>query len=128
MASRSPLLPALGAFVTLAVCYFFGVLFFYGPIAEADVVSSPPVPQGVAFLVSIVLYIGFFMWLAEQLGHGLKAALTIALAQFLLVNVDAVLEGKRGLATAAASTVLLVVSWTAVGLVYDRLRRQKPGR
>ena len=127
MPSRSRVVPVVGAFFTLAVCYLFGVMFFYAPIAEADPAPGPLVPQPVAFLVSIILYIGLFVWLAEQLGHGLKAALTIALAQFLLVNVDSLLEGKRGLATAAASTVLLLVSWTAVGIVYDRLRGRGAG-
>jgi hypothetical protein len=48
--------------------------------------------------------------------------MTIAFSQFALVNVDYVLSGKRGLATAAASTVILFVSWTAVAVVYARLR------
>lgn len=127
MPARYRALPVAAAFLTLAFCYFVGVAFFYGPIAEADPAPGPFVPQPVAFLVSITLYIGFFVWLAEQLRHGLKAALIIAVAQFLLVNVDSLLEGKRGLATAAASTVLLLVSWTAVGVVYDRLRGRESG-
>ena len=115
--------PVLAALLTLAVCYFLGVVFFFGPIAEADAPTGPLVPQGVGFAASIVLYIALFVWVTEQMGHALKAALTIATAQFLLVNVDNVLTGKRGLETAAASTVLLFVSWTVVGLVYQRLRR-----
>ena len=114
--------PILGAFFTLAVCYLLGVIFFYGPIAAGDSPTGPLVPDAVGFFISIVCYIAFFVWVAEELGHGLKAAWIIAGAQFLLVNVDNVLAGKRGLSTAAASTVLLLVSWTAVGLVYQRLR------
>jgi hypothetical protein len=42
--------------------------------------------------------------------------------QFALVNVDHVLSGKRGFATAVASTTILFVSWSAVAVVYAWLR------
>lgn len=115
-------IPVLAAFLTLAITYFVGVVFFFAPIAEAEVLGDPLVPQVVAFLVSTVLYIGLFVWTAEQTRSALKAAFIIAASQFLLVNVDYLLSGKRTLAVAAASTVLLAVSWTAVGLVYRTLR------
>lgn len=124
------LVAASAAFVTLAVCYFVGVIFLFAPVAEAEVAAGPLLPMPVAFGLSIALYIALFVWVAEKMGNGLQAALTIALAQFLLVNVDNVLTGKRGLATAAASTLVLAVSWTAVGLVYDRIltrRRRASG-
>ena len=124
--STSKAVASVVALLTLAVCYFLGVVFFYEPIAASDAAAGPLVPQPVAFAVSIVLYIGLFVWVADQMGNGLKAALTVALSQFLLVNVDNVLAGKRGIATAGASTLLLLVSWTAVGLVYDRLRPGSP--
>jgi hypothetical protein len=55
--------------------------------------------------------------------------MTIALAQFALVNVDHVLSGKRGLATAAASSIILFVSWSAVAAVYAWLRsKSEPPR
>ena len=120
-----PRLAALCAFAALASTYFVGVIFFFAPVAEADNPSGPLIPMGLAFIISIALYIALFVWVTEQMGHALKAGLTIALAQFLLVNVDNVLTGKRGLATAAASTVLLFVSWTVVGLVYERLRKPR---
>ena len=39
--------------------------------------------------------------------------------QFILVNVDFVFRGERGLITAGASTVLLVVTWIAVAYAYS---------
>lgn len=108
----------LGAFVTLAVVYLLGVFFFLRPIAEADSVAGPLLSEPVAFFIMICLYIGFFAWVVEQMESPVKAGLVIALSQILLMNVDYVLTGRRGLVTAAASTVLLLVAWTLVGWVY----------
>ncbi|MEZ5312727.1 MAG: hypothetical protein R2862_03280 [Thermoanaerobaculia bacterium] len=55
------------------------------------------------------------------MGNAMKAAVAIALAQLLLVDVDFVLSGERGAAAGAASALLLLVSWTATGFVYGRL-------
>lgn len=108
----------LGAFFTLAVVYLLGVVFFFRPIAAADSVAGPLLSEPVAFFIMICLYIGLFAWVVEQMESPVKAGLVIALSQILLVNVDYVLTGRRGLVTAAASTALLLVAWTLVGWVY----------
>lgn len=112
----------LGAYFTLATIYLVGVFALFRPIAEGDVPSGAFVPPLVGFLISTVLHVAFFVWLAKEIGSGLKAGLALALSQLLLVNVDFVLRGDRGLATAGASSVVLLVSWIATGWVYDRLR------
>ena len=99
---------------------------FYAPVADVDVAPGPLVPPAAGFVISIALYIALFVWVAEQMRSGLKAALTIALTQFLLVNVDVLLSGTRGLETAGASAVLLFASWAATGPAYEWLRNRSP--
>jgi hypothetical protein len=119
---RDHVKPLLGAFVTLACFYLVGVLAFYAPIAAANSPGPPLVPRVVGFLISTVLYILLFAWIVRATGNPMKAALAIALSQLLLVDVDYLLSGERDLATAAASAMLLLVSWSATGWVYGRLR------
>lgn len=119
---REHVKPLIGAFLTLACFYLVGVLAFYAPIAARDSPGEPLVPRVVGFLISSVLYILLFAWIVRAIRDPMKAALAIALSQLLLVDVDYLLSGERGLATAAASAVLLLVSWSATGWVYGRLR------
>ncbi len=51
--------------------------------------------------------------------YQLRFARYFGTSQFLLVNVDFVLAGKRGLLTAGASTLLLVVTWWCVASAYS---------
>jgi hypothetical protein len=76
----------------------------------------------IAFLIAIAVYVALFVWVEKRMPSPFSGAMTIALSQFALVNVDHVLSGKRGLATAAASTIILFVSWSAVAAVYAWLR------
>lgn len=52
------------------------------------------------------------------MGRPIKAALIIAASQIILVSVDFVLRGERGVATGAASAVLILVTWSMMGAVY----------
>jgi len=115
--------PVVGAFLTLAVLYLVGVMTFYGPIAAQDVAGDPVVPRLMGLAISIVVYIGLFVWVEAEMGSSLKAAMAVALSQLALVDIDYVLSGDRGVAAAAASAVLLLVSWCATGWVYGRLKR-----
>ena len=78
----------------------------------------------IAFLIAIAVYVALFVWLERRMASPFSAAMAIALSQFALVNVDYVLSGKRGFGTAAASTLILFVSWSAVAAVYAWLRSQ----
>lgn len=112
----------LGAFLTLGVLYLAGVVLLLDPIASGDAPTVAPIPMPIAFIIAIAIYVGLFVWVEKRMPSPFSAAMTIALSQFALVNVDYVLSGKRGLATAGASTVILFVSWSAVAAVYAWFR------
>jgi hypothetical protein len=79
------------------------------------------VPAAAGFLAYIVLSVLLLDWVTRQIGRPVKAALVIAASQIILVSVDFVLRGERGLATGAASAVLILVTWTAMGAVYGAM-------
>jgi uncharacterized membrane protein YesL len=112
----------LGAFLALALLYLAGVVLLLDPVAARDAPTGPLIPLPIAFVIAISVYVALFVWVEQRMRNPFSAAMTIAFSQFALVNVDYVLSGKRGLATATASTVILFVSWTAVAVVYSRLR------
>jgi len=112
----------VAAFVTLAAFYLAGVLLLFDPVAARDVTSAPLLPLPLAFLIAIAVYIALFVWLERVVGGPFKAAMAIVLSQMALVNVDYVLSGKRGIPTAAVSTAILCISWSAVAWVYGRLK------
>lgn len=118
----------MGAWVCLSGLYIIGFLLF-GPLFANEVgASSPLVPFFVGFVISNALLILFFAWVAEQMGHAIKAGLTVAVSQLLLVNVNYVLTGSRTFIAGAASSIVLLVAWPVVGLVYKTiLGRQVPG-
>ena len=120
------ILPALGAFLSLFIIYLVGVIFFYGPIAAEAAPGTALVPAFVALLISTILFVALFVWVAREMGNPLKAALAVALSQLLLVDVDYVLTGRRGLVEATASAVLLLVAWAITGWVYGKLDRRMP--
>lgn len=115
----------VAAFFTLAALYLAGVLLLLDPVAAGDAASGPLLPLPLAFVIAILVYTALFVWLERMIGGPFKAAMAIVLSQMALVNVDFVLTGKRGAATAAASTLILVVSWSAVAWVYGRLNRKR---
>lgn len=113
--------PLLGAFLVAAAANLIGVPLFFNPIAEGDV-GVQLVHPAVGFFTYVALCILLFHWAAVQLHSAYKAAFVVAGSQFLLI-VDMTLAGKRGLATAAAGTVLLIVTWVCVSYLYSFLRR-----
>jgi uncharacterized membrane protein YesL len=112
----------IGAFLSLAVLYLAGVVLLLDPIAVGDAPAGPLIPLPMAFVVAIAVYVALFVWVEQRMRSPFSAAMTIAFSQVALVNVDYVLSGKRGFVTAAASTVILFVSWSVVAVVYTRLR------
>jgi uncharacterized membrane protein len=109
----------LAAFVASSIVTLAGVSFFFGPIAQADVVSGPLLPPAMGFFVYVTLSIVLFDWIARQIGSAYKAAFIVGASQFILVNVDFVFRGERGLMTAGASTALMVATWIAVAYAYS---------
>lgn len=115
----------LAAFIASCVVTLVGVKFFFGPIAEADTPSGPLLSPSVGFFIYVALSIALFDWIARQLHNAYKAAFIVAASQFILVNVDFVFRGERGLITAAASTALLVATWFCVAFAYSMFVREE---
>ena len=105
---------------------FFGVVFFFRPIAEADTGGGPVPPPVVSLLIYVLLSALVLDQAVRRFGEPLKVGLVIAAAQIILV-VDLVLRGERGLATGAAGATLILVTWTAMGLAYGAVPLARPG-
>lgn len=118
---RAHILSFVAAFFTLAACYLAGVLLLLNPVSGENA-SAQLLPLPVAFVVAITVYVSLFVWIERMIGAPFRAAMAIVLSQMALVNVDFVLSGKRDVATAAASTIILFVSWSAVAWVYGRCK------
>jgi hypothetical protein len=114
----------LSAFAALSIVTILGVGFFYKPIAETDTISGPLLNPAIGFFVYVALSIALFDWVARQLRNAYQAAFIVATSQFILVNVDFVLRGERGLRTAAASTVLMVATWVSVAYAYSLFSKE----
>ena len=119
---RARIFSFVAAFFTLAAFYLAGVLLLLDPVRGVDAPSAQLLPPPLAFVVAITVYIALFVWIERMIGAPFRAAMVIVLSQMALVNVDFVLSGKRDVATAATSTLILFVSWSAVAWVYGRFK------
>ena len=119
-------LAVLSAFLVVSTLQFVGVLYVYRPLALIEPAGEPLVPRALGFALSMALLVLFFDWVSGQMRHSFKAAMTIAISQLLLVDVDYVLSGDRTVAAGAASALVLLVSWGAAGLVHGRVIARNP--
>ena len=94
------------------------VLAVFRPVAGAAPPIEPPVHPLIAFAIYVLLAVLLFEWTARQMGNPWRAAFALGAGQFILVNVDMVLRGDRAFVTAAASTLVLAVTWASLALVY----------
>jgi len=124
MTRRIMALAAAG--VAAAIVTFVGVVHFFEPIAAADAPGPPPVPAALGFLVYVVLSVLLLDWVSAQVGRPIRAALVIAASQIILVSVDFVLRGERGVATGVASAVLILVTWGSMGAIYGAILAPGP--
>ena len=118
--------PILGGMVAAILVNYLGVYYFYGPIAESAGPGTMALPRGVALVIASVFFVLFFDWANQHVGDPMKTALIVAISQILLVDVYYYLNGQRSLSQAAASVVVLMVSWVAVGMVYGKLMGRGP--
>lgn len=100
------------------------VLAVFRPVAGVVPPSEPPVSPMIAFAIYVALAVLLFEWAVRRMSNPWRAAFALGAAQFILVNVDMVLRGDRALVTAAASAVVLVVTWASLALVYTVLDRR----
>lgn len=103
------------------------VITVFGPVADLPVPAGPPVHPAIAFAVYITLAVGLFAWTAARIGNPWHAAAILGGSQFILVNVDMVLRGDRAIETALASTVMMIVTWGALALVWRFAPTRKAG-
>lgn len=113
--------PILGGLITAILVNYLGVYYFYGPIAASAGPGTMDLPRGVALVIASAFFIVFFDWANQTIRNPMKTGLIIAVSQILLVDVYYYLSGQRPLSQAAASVVVLMVSWVAVGMVYGKL-------
>lgn len=112
------------AAVAAVVVNFAGVVFFFRPIAEGDAAAGPLLPPALGFLVYIALSVLALDWVSRQIGGAVRAGLVVALGQILLL-LDLVLRGERGVTTGAAGAALVLVTWTVMGAVYGWVLRRE---
>ncbi len=103
--------------------------YLFTPTLSADAVAAAAAAAMLPMYASLALMgvINALMisWVTGMTGNGVKAGLVIAVSQILLVDVFYVLDGRRALATAAASVVALLVSLVASGYTYGKLSASK---
>jgi hypothetical protein len=115
------------AFVTYSAVMLLGVVFWFRPIAESDQTTGPLVSAPLNLTIFAALSILLYDWAARRIGDFFATAFVLGAAQYILV-IDLTLRGDRGVATAGASAVLIVVTWASVALVYRLLAgHRSPG-
>lgn len=105
---------------------FFGVVFFFRPIAASDTPSGELLPPVLGLLSYVLLSVAVLDWACRRFGHPIRIALVIAASQIILV-VDLVLRGERGVATGAAGSALILCTWLAMGFVYRKALSRQDG-
>ncbi len=111
--------PLIGAVVIALIANLFGVLFFFKPIAEGDT-SIVTVHPAFGLLIYVILCVWLFDWSARQMKSPYKSAFVVGASQAILVT-DLMFRGERGVLTAVAGAILLLVTWSCVAFVYSRL-------
>lgn len=118
MSKRAAALAATA--LAAAVVNFVGVIYFFDPIAAGDSPGGPILPPALGFLIYILLSVVLLDWASQRTGRPVTSGLVIAFSQIILV-VDLTLRGERGLATGAAGAVLILITWTVMGVVYGKI-------
>ena len=120
---RRWLLVAVG-FVTVGVVTLVGVIFFFRPIEEADQAGSPLISAPLNLAAYAALSVLLYDWAVRRTQGFFATAFIIGASQYILV-IDLTLRGARGLATAAASAVLIFITWASLALVYRLFSRDR---
>ncbi len=110
------------SFIAFGITNLVLVLTLFRPVGNLPPPDVAPVHPLIAFTVYISLAVWLFDWTASKIGSAWQAALALGGAQFLLVNVDMVLRGDRAFITAAVSTLVMLVSWSALAAAWQWAR------
>ena len=119
----------LGTAIVFGVTSFLLNTYLFTPTLDpADVAAAAAaamLPRYASFALMSVINALMISWVTGMTGNGVKAGLVIAVSQIVLVDVFYVLDGRRGLAAAGASVVVLLVSLVASGYIYGKLSASK---
>lgn len=117
--SQKRRIAVIASVFVMAVVTMAGVLTFFAPIAETDHATGEWHPA-IALAVYSILSVLLFDWAANRTGSAMTAAAVIAGSQLIFI-LDLLARGERGVLTALAGSALVVITWTAVALVYRRI-------
>ena len=117
----------IASFAAFGITNLALVLAIYRPVGDLPPPDLAPVHPLIAFTIYIGLAVWLFDWTARKIGNPWQAALALGGAQFLLVNVDMVLRGDRAFLTAVASTVVMIITWTALAAAWQWARGKPHG-
>ncbi|RIV83906.1 hypothetical protein [Aurantiacibacter zhengii] len=112
-------MPIFAGSLAFGVTNLLLVVSLYRPVGDLPGTGMAVLHPLFGFAVYVLLAVLLFDWTARKMGNAWQAALALGLAQFLLVNVDLVLRGERAVLTAAMSTIVMVVSWTALAAAWN---------
>ena len=119
----------LGTAIVSGVLGYLMNTYLFTPTLSADAVAAAAaaamVPAYAMWAVTSVIGAFVISWVTGMTGNGVKSGLVIAVSQIVLVDVFYVLDGRRALATAAASAVVLLVSGVASGYTFGKLSASK---
>ena len=119
----------LGTAIVSGVLGYLMNTYLFTPTLSADAVAAAAaaamVPAYVMWAVTSVIGAFVISWVTGMTGNGVKSGLVIAVSQIVLVDVFYVLDGRRALAAAAASAVVLLVSGVASGYTFGKLSASK---
>ena len=116
-------------FTTLAVfgVTYLGVRFVFAPQMGADYASNAPFSPEITSLLGSIVFVLFFDYAIGMVGDVMKTAMVIALSQIMIVDVYYVINGERGIAAAAVSAVILLLSWFVAAKVYSHFSEGESG-
>lgn len=97
------------------------LIIFFKPLSDGDAVGQPW-PAAVAIPIYIVASVSLHDWLSRVTASSYKAAIALGGAQTILI-VDLLARGERGVVTAGAGIVMLVITWGTLAFVHARLTR-----
>ncbi|MBT3499881.1 MAG: hypothetical protein HN463_13535 [Gemmatimonadales bacterium] len=116
----------IGGGLTGSILAYLGTTYFFNP-AMPEPAFEPVVSNTIlSILVFWTVSILFFDWIVQNTGKTMFSGMVIAISQILLVDLNYVLIGRRELMPALISVVTLLVIWTGVSFVYDKLRSETP--
>lgn len=113
------MLRLVAGFAAFGLSNLILVVTLYRPVSQLEGSGEAVLHPILGFTVYVGLMVWLFDWAARKIGNAWHAATALGGAQFLLVNVDMTLRGDRAFQTAMMSTLVLLVSWSALAFAWN---------